>query len=111
MSCGEEAAAAIRELQLILQALGTSQANMAGSSHRSSAPLLPISLSTPGLSPHWSLILCSSYGGVVCILSSAFSTSGFWGFFLRIFLGFFSEPLTKNKHTNSGPAEVLSPRV
>ncbi|XP_007189469.1 glutamyl-tRNA(Gln) amidotransferase subunit B, mitochondrial isoform X1 [Balaenoptera acutorostrata] len=29
MSCGEEAAAAIRELQLILQALGTSQANMA----------------------------------------------------------------------------------
>ncbi|KAG8507321.1 Glutamyl-tRNA(Gln) amidotransferase subunit B, mitochondrial [Galemys pyrenaicus] len=29
MSCGEEAAAAVRELQLILQALGTSQANMA----------------------------------------------------------------------------------
>lgn len=30
MSCGEEAATAVRELQLILQALGTSQANMAG---------------------------------------------------------------------------------
>ncbi|XP_066242610.1 glutamyl-tRNA(Gln) amidotransferase subunit B, mitochondrial [Saccopteryx leptura] len=29
LSCGEEAATAIRELQLILQALGTSQANMA----------------------------------------------------------------------------------
>ncbi|XP_060034954.1 glutamyl-tRNA(Gln) amidotransferase subunit B, mitochondrial isoform X2 [Erinaceus europaeus] len=29
MSCGEEAAMAVRELQLILQALGTSQANMA----------------------------------------------------------------------------------
>ncbi|XP_023083351.1 glutamyl-tRNA(Gln) amidotransferase subunit B, mitochondrial isoform X3 [Piliocolobus tephrosceles] len=29
LSCGEEAAAAVRELQLILQALGTSQANMA----------------------------------------------------------------------------------
>ncbi|XP_069832992.1 glutamyl-tRNA(Gln) amidotransferase subunit B, mitochondrial isoform X2 [Dendropsophus ebraccatus] len=28
MTCGEEAAAAVRELQLILQALGTSQANM-----------------------------------------------------------------------------------
>lgn len=28
MSCGEEAAAAVRELQLIFQALGTSQANM-----------------------------------------------------------------------------------
>lgn len=30
MCCGEEAAAAVRELQLILQALGTCQANMAG---------------------------------------------------------------------------------
>lgn len=30
MSCGEEAAAAVRELQLILQALGTCQANMSG---------------------------------------------------------------------------------
>ncbi|XP_043917972.1 glutamyl-tRNA(Gln) amidotransferase subunit B, mitochondrial [Protopterus annectens] len=29
MSCGEEAAAAVREIQLILQTLGTSQANMA----------------------------------------------------------------------------------
>ncbi|ELW50433.1 putative glutamyl-tRNA(Gln) amidotransferase subunit B, mitochondrial [Tupaia chinensis] len=29
MSCGDEAATAVRELQLILQALGTSQANMA----------------------------------------------------------------------------------
>ncbi|XP_007998186.3 glutamyl-tRNA(Gln) amidotransferase subunit B, mitochondrial isoform X1 [Chlorocebus sabaeus] len=29
LSCGEEAATAVRELQLILQALGTSQANMA----------------------------------------------------------------------------------
>lgn len=30
MCCGEEAAAAVRELQLILQALGTCQGNMAG---------------------------------------------------------------------------------
>lgn len=30
MTCGEEAAAAVRELQLIFQALGTSQANMSG---------------------------------------------------------------------------------
>lgn len=30
MCCGKEAAAAVRELQLILQALGSSQANMAG---------------------------------------------------------------------------------
>ena len=32
LCCGEEAALAVRELQLILQALGTSQANMAGRS-------------------------------------------------------------------------------
>lgn len=31
MSCGEEAAAAVRELQLILQAIGTCQGNMSGS--------------------------------------------------------------------------------
>lgn len=30
MSCGDEAAAAVRELQLILQALGTCQGNMSG---------------------------------------------------------------------------------
>ena len=30
MRCGDEAAAAVRELQLILQALGTCQGNMAG---------------------------------------------------------------------------------
>lgn len=30
MSCGEEAAAAVGELQLILQALGTCQGNMSG---------------------------------------------------------------------------------
>lgn len=30
MSCGEEAAAAVRELQLILQAIGTCQGNMSG---------------------------------------------------------------------------------
>lgn len=30
MSCGVEAAAAVRELQLILQALGTCQGNMSG---------------------------------------------------------------------------------
>lgn len=30
MSCGEEAAAAVRELQLILHALGTCQGNMSG---------------------------------------------------------------------------------
>lgn len=33
MSCGEEAAAAVRELQLILQAVGTCQGNMSGTDH------------------------------------------------------------------------------
>lgn len=33
MCCGEEAAAAVRELQLILQTLGTCQGNMAGMPH------------------------------------------------------------------------------
>ncbi|TKC50653.1 hypothetical protein EI555_010857 [Monodon monoceros] len=45
MSCGEEAAAAIRELQLILQALGTSQANMAEGQLRVDAN---ISVHNPG---------------------------------------------------------------
>lgn len=34
MSCGDEAAAAVRELQLILQALGTCQGNMSGTEPR-----------------------------------------------------------------------------
>lgn len=45
MSCGEEAAAAVRELQLILQALGTCQGNMSGMEialHLSPAPSLDI---------------------------------------------------------------------
>lgn len=47
MSCGDEAAAAVRELQLILQALGTCQGNMSGtespSSHRlSETECLPL---------------------------------------------------------------------
>ncbi|XP_026972983.1 glutamyl-tRNA(Gln) amidotransferase subunit B, mitochondrial isoform X2 [Sagmatias obliquidens] len=45
MSCGEEAAAAVRELQLILQALGTSQANMAEGQLRVDAN---ISVHNPG---------------------------------------------------------------
>lgn len=36
MSCGEEAAAAVRELQLILQAVGTCQGNMSGNRASSS---------------------------------------------------------------------------
>lgn len=36
MSCGEEAAAAVRELQLILQAIGTCQGNMSGNRASSS---------------------------------------------------------------------------
>lgn len=40
MSCGEEAATAVRELQLILQALGTSQANMAGTSSQAVSLLI-----------------------------------------------------------------------
>lgn len=42
LCCGEEAALAVRELQLILQALGTSQANMAGRNCMGSAPALPL---------------------------------------------------------------------
>ncbi|KAM4807693.1 glutamyl-tRNA(Gln) amidotransferase subunit B, mitochondrial [Rhinophrynus dorsalis] len=45
MSCGEEAAAAIRELQLILQALGTSNANMSEGQMRVDAN---ISVHRPG---------------------------------------------------------------
>lgn len=40
MSCGEEAAAAVRELQLILQAIGTCQGNMSGNRASSSRSLL-----------------------------------------------------------------------
>ena len=48
MSCGEEAAAAVRELQLILQALGTCQGNMSGrDTHHSPQPP---SLCSKGLS-------------------------------------------------------------
>lgn len=44
MSCGEEAAAAVRELQLILQALGTCQGNMSGRENaRSFSPSLSLS--------------------------------------------------------------------
>lgn len=39
MSCGEEAAAAVRELQLILQAIGTCQGNMSGNRASSSRSL------------------------------------------------------------------------
>lgn len=38
LCCGEEAALAVRELQLILQALGASQANMAGRSCMNTVP-------------------------------------------------------------------------
>lgn len=46
MSCGEEAAAAVRELQLILQAVGTCQGNMSGTD------LSPPSLLSPPTSTH-----------------------------------------------------------
>lgn len=50
LSCGEEARTAVRELQLILQALGTSQANMAGRDHRSrSLSLRPLPYCCPHL--------------------------------------------------------------
>lgn len=45
MSCGEEAAAAVRELQLILQALGTCQGNMSEGQLRVDAN---VSVHTPG---------------------------------------------------------------
>ncbi|KAG8453975.1 hypothetical protein GDO86_000559 [Hymenochirus boettgeri] len=45
MSCGEEAAAAVRELQLILQALGTSNANMSEGQMRVDAN---VSIHRPG---------------------------------------------------------------
>ncbi|XP_034441963.1 glutamyl-tRNA(Gln) amidotransferase subunit B, mitochondrial [Hippoglossus hippoglossus] len=45
MSCGEEAAAAVRELQLILQALGTCQGNMSEGQMRVDAN---VSVHTPG---------------------------------------------------------------
>lgn len=76
MSCGEEAATAVRELQLILQALGTSQANMAGKSRGSSSLLSPFCLSAPALSSHWSVVLCISCSGIVCILSQPFLPQG-----------------------------------
>lgn len=41
MRCGEEAAAAVRELQLILQALGTCQGNMSGMEITLCLSLLP----------------------------------------------------------------------
>lgn len=59
MSCGEEAATAVRELQLILQALGTSQANMAGRSHRGGASF-SISLPPPRALLTWVLFSVSA---------------------------------------------------
>lgn len=44
MCCGEEAAAAVRELQLILQTLGSSQAVMAGTEGGKAVPLLTVIL-------------------------------------------------------------------
>lgn len=46
MSCGEEAAAAVRELQLILQALGTCQGNMSGMEITLCLPLSALSWHT-----------------------------------------------------------------
>lgn len=103
MSCGEEAATAVRELQLILQALGTSQANMAGTSSQAVSLLLHLlpfcfsglfalkfyslhQLLWGGLHPFFQLFtfLIVLVGCFFCVC-----------FFFRIFLGFFSEPLTK----------------
>lgn len=108
MSCGEEAATAVRELQLILQALGTSQANMAGKSLRRSSLLSPFSLSASVLSSHWSVSSTLAIVGLFISFLSLFS--------LRVFSapqnshGFFSEPLTKNKRTNSSPTEAAEPQ-
>lgn len=78
MSCGEEAATAVRELQLILQALGTSRANMAGRSRRGDVPPPVPSLSS---SHSWTFVLCLSYTAVVYRVLSAFRPLGFWFFF------------------------------
>jgi hypothetical protein len=90
LSCGEEAAMAIRELQLILQALGTSQANMSGR--------------TSGTSSFWTFLLSASWVLFSTIsyieIAHIYCTPAF--FFLRIFLWLFSEhPKTKTKHTNT----------
>lgn len=94
MSCGEEAATAVRELQLILQALGTSQANMAGKSPRRSSLLFPFSLSAPARVSHWSVVLAVSCSGIVCVLSQPFLPQGVSP--LRLSRGFSSEPLTRS---------------
>ena len=73
MSCGEEAATAVRELQLILQALGTSQANMAGKSLRRSSLLSPFSLSASVLSSHWSVSSTLAIVGLFISFLSLFS--------------------------------------
>ena len=55
MSCGEQAAAAVRELQLVLQALGTCQGNMSGRETHPSRTL-PV-LSSAHLPPSLTLTL------------------------------------------------------
>lgn len=50
MCCGEEAAAAVRELQLILQTLGSSQAIMAGTEGEGHVLLSPVILCICGSS-------------------------------------------------------------
>lgn len=110
MSCGEEAATAVRELQLILQALGTSQANMAGRSHRGCVPPLLPSLFPPPISLlAGGLFSVSATLGLFMVFCQP---SDLWGFcfLLRVFLGFFNEPLVKTKHTNNS-AEALSPGI
>lgn len=97
MSCGEEAATAVRELQLILQALGTSQANMAGRSHRSGISSSPLSSLHPSSLLGGVLLSASATAALSMLYSQPFLLSGF--FLLRIVLPFFSEPLTKNEHT------------
>ena len=94
MSCGEEAATAVRELQLILQALGTSQANMAGKSPGRSSLLFPFSLSAPARVSHWSVVLALSCGGLFVSFLSLFCLRVFSP--LRLSRGFSSEPLPRN---------------
>lgn len=78
LCCGEEAALAVRELQLILQALGTSHANMAGRSCMDSVPAPSHLLS---LLAHSALSLLHPTIPL-----------------LEFLLGSFYEPQTKNRH-------------
>lgn len=82
MCCGEEAAAAVRELQLILQALGSSQANMAGR--------WPGGLVDPSSAAILSLQRCSHSIYLFFYLAAAYRSEWLWwccftGAFSKVF--------------------------